>query len=565
MEEEKKYSSMPIPGRSETPYRDGAAPVSAGYAAPASTAAAKFAEIEIDPAPELITPGKNMQSLFPLASRPEPVGQKAYDPLRLKFYEMRRLASNRPFARDDSELFYRQAKFMEDFADDYDGDAKFFMYYPYYQHMGYEQLRTYFTWRAKVRNGDMPATSPTYVFLYVYELLHNIGVADPPDGLDKLLTVWNTCVKFAPALENYMPRWFKDYYIYYGLPQSFTDFAKAHDLIGYFSTQFLFDPENKENTPLWISLSGYDVTKSKFYNDGNEQLFNDCLRAVLDGIDELCARNNSDIAKLLFYGMGKRMPWHPFKQALFYSYRQQPDRAVELPGSERYYCRSNQWSACLPVYYSTQRDFVGYIIKKTEACLRETVKYKYKLSAESSGRTFGAFQELKAVEGGRKAFDEAIESAVGGFYRYLTRTVVTVDQANLARIRHEAEGTQAKLTVPEDAAGAGFPEPGGEASYPGQDRRAAPEISRGDPAGEGDEWAAFIQSLGPAELTALSMAARGSAGIKAFADDNGIMLEVLADGINDKAADFIGDSILETDDGMVVYEEYREKVRAMTE
>lgn len=42
---------------------------------------------------------------------------------------------------------------MEDFEDDYDGDAPFSMYYPCYQMMGYEQLRTYFSWRSKVRKG----------------------------------------------------------------------------------------------------------------------------------------------------------------------------------------------------------------------------------------------------------------------------------------------------------------------------------------------------------------------------------------------------------------------------
>ena len=55
----------------------------------------------------------------------------------------------------------------------------------------------------------------------------------------------------------------------------------------------------------------------------------------------------------------------------------------------------------------------------------------------------------------------------------------------------------------------------------------------------------------------------GNAQIKAFADENGIMLEVLADSINEKAADFIGDSILEFADGMAIYEDYREKIAEM--
>jgi len=71
-----------------------------------------------------------------LSRQSEPIKPRIIDPIREKFYEMRSLASKRPFARSDSELFYRQAKFMEDFTDDYDKNAKFNMYYPYYQNMG---------------------------------------------------------------------------------------------------------------------------------------------------------------------------------------------------------------------------------------------------------------------------------------------------------------------------------------------------------------------------------------------------------------------------------------------
>ena len=51
--------------------------------------------------------------------------------------------------------------------------------------------------------------------------------------------------------------------------------------------------------------------------------------------------------------------------------------------------------------------------------------------------------------------------------------------------------------------------------------------------------------------------------MKRFADEHGIMLEVLADSINEKAFDHIGDSILELDDSMIIYDEYLENVKAM--
>ena len=78
-----------------------------------------------------------------------------------------------------------------------------------------------------------------------------------------------------------------------------------------------------------------------------------------------------------------------------------------------------------------------------------------------------------------------------------------------------------------------------------------------------DGWKALKNALTDVERQALSLALQEGADIKAFAVENGIMLEVLADSINEKAADCIGDSLLEIDDDIVLYDEYRENVEAI--
>jgi len=52
--------------------------------------------------------------------------------------------------------------------------------------------------------------------------------------------------------------------------------------------------------------------------------------------------------------------------------------------------------------------------------------------------------------------------------------------------------------------------------------------------------------------------------IKKFADARGIMLEVLLDGLNEKAMDTVGDTLLEIDETVTVYEEYKEKLIDLT-
>ena len=82
---------------------------------------ADFAEVEIDF-------GAGGGSPAQPAGPAQPVRPRTADPIREKFYQMRALASGNPFARSDAALFYKQARFMEDFSDDYPGNAQFFMY-----------------------------------------------------------------------------------------------------------------------------------------------------------------------------------------------------------------------------------------------------------------------------------------------------------------------------------------------------------------------------------------------------------------------------------------------------
>ena len=428
MDDKKEYTAFRIPQRETTSENEPAQPAAVKPVYAATQFRANFAEIEIGappfpntlhsahnaPYPAPNAPHSDLNASHsdsnapysvPYASYPDsntplsflnaprstlitkvpqaqPIQPRISDPIREKFYEMRRLASNRPFARNDSELFYRQAKFMEDFTDDYEDSAKFNMYYPYYQHMGYDYLRTYFTWRTKVRCGETQQISLSYIFLYIYELLSGIGTNDPGEGLSKLLAIWETFSREYPPIEKYLPKWFKDYFVFYELPQDFFAFVDEHRLQKYYSLSLLPYGNTENKLELWNGISGYDVTNSKFYKEGNQELLINCFDTVLRGIQDFCEKRDAQFEDLLIYSVSRRSPWQPFKHALFGSRTRQTDREVLISKYERYYCKNNEWTANLPIYYSSQKDFVGYIIKKTEACLRQAVNYKYKLVAE---------------------------------------------------------------------------------------------------------------------------------------------------------------------------------------
>jgi len=576
VDDSKKYTAFSIPPREARPRKDGGSPIRTSAPSAPLFTNTDFAEIEMDVPAAGNHAAQAGQSVNPSAVPAQPVGPRTVDPIRETFYAMRSLASDNPLARNDAGLFYKQAKFMEDFSDEFYGFARFSMYYPYYQHMGYEQLRTYFTWRTNARRGHVSPTSLSYIFLYIYELLSQIGVTSPADGLYKLLAVWTACREKEPSLDQYLPAWLKDYHIYYELPHRFADFANQHHLRNYYPPElFLFDAAPEDALAAWNGLSSYDVTKSKFYTGGHDERMRDCFAAVLRSMDELCAGHKCRVEELLIYGLSKAAVWFPFQRALFTHWLRQPDRQVEMPGREFYRCAENRWTANLPIYYSSRRELAGYFIKKTEACLRRAVKYRFHITADpaAAGQAFG---KMKSLGISPAALDGVIEKSVADFHKNSTRTVVTVNHDNLARIRKEALGTQDKLTVPEDAV-----LPRGAVIFTTQRTTESFDCTRaslakdtsnttkslcdslclcGENNSSTDGWAALKAALSETERAALSLALRGGMDIKAFADEHGVMLEVLADGINEKATDFIGDNILTVDEAIAIYDDYRENI-----
>ena len=512
-----------------------------------------FAEIEYDTSVQLTTDGEKVgafpQSLVP---PPQTIEYKPVDPIRQKFFDMRSLASDRPFARDDSELFFRQAKFMKDFTDDDQGEARFNMYFPYYQHMGYEQLRTYFTWRTKLRNGEKPRAHVSYIFLYVYELLSVIGVADSNEALEKLLMILDEYAENNPPLKKYLPRWIKDFFVYYDVSDDFKSFAKEHGIKNNYPELFLFEFDDDNIIEYWSTISNYDIADSKFYQDGNEELLSDYFRAVLVALNEHFSKQKKRIEDLVIYRTGNRAVWYPFKHALFFSRTTLNDRQVTLPGKEAYYCKNNRWTASLPIFYSNRESIAGYLVKKTESSLRELYKYKYKL--KMSPRPF----QHSTVR--VKELDEVIEKAVADHHKFINRTIVNVDFENLERIRVEALDTQDKLIVEEEAVET-YLSHQEEQNYAETDIRDE-TVSYSDDTTT-DEWDDFKDALNEIELRALKIALEDGMSLKAFSDENGIMLEVLADNINEKSADIIGDSILEVNDGITIYDDYIENIKCI--
>ncbi len=558
---DKKYEAFKIPDRQQA-QENGAAGVlpQAVTNTPVPFSDGLFYEIEYDSCP--------MEGVGKFVLKSQKIGQPVKDKIRDLFYQMRDIARQHysphvDFSRfydkrarqDNARIFYKQAMFMKDFEDDYTEQVPFSSYFPYYQMLSYEQLRTYFTWRTQVRKGNVSNTSLSYVFLYIYELLNNAGVDSPQDGLDRLMSFWNAFKAHGRSIDRYVLRWLKDYHIYYNLPQAFKDFAEEHNLTEHYPKM----ADLEKNFDLFCAISKYDIRKSAFYTDETSKLITDCFYFVMDKLRQAFGDVNIPFDDAIFKPTKKMTAWSPFKDALFYPCFKQPDRGVVLSENEIYICSKNEWTFNTSITSEIGRQFIGYVMKQMESVLRKATKYKLKLVANINTINQAAIEKMKELD---LSLEKIINNAVMEFYREATKTVVAVDHISLTRIREEALSTQEKLTVAENAeqneSGSLLPE---EKPFLHAAASAAPAAT--EPLSLSGGWEKLKAGLNETELQALAVILQGEMNIKKFADDNGVMLEVLADGINEKAMDHIRDNLL--DDEMEIYENYEEQIRGMVD
>ena len=221
---------------------------------------------------------------------------------RAVFYAMRQIARDAiVFEADLPRAFALQARFMMDFEDDDPSREVFTAYYPTYQMMNYAQLRTYFSWRTQVRQGNVDGVSVSYAFLYLYELINGLGVSDPQDGLDRMMAFWKAFRVFDPTIDRYVVQWMKDYHIYYPLERPFPDFAVEHGLQSFYPTIFGYESGREDSLDLFAGIARYPIKRSVFYTEENRELVGDCFYWILSRLREQCRTKKKVFEDLVFF------------------------------------------------------------------------------------------------------------------------------------------------------------------------------------------------------------------------------------------------------------------------
>ena len=499
------------------------------------------------------------------------------------FRKMRALAPNPAwingfnfgYSSNSPSMFVKQAEFMLDFTDDYDGFAEFHNAFPTFQQMNNEQLRTYFTWRTQVRGGNVTATSASYTLLYCSELINNIGIGFdfPEEGMARLINFWRAYRVHDATIDERMQRWTLNYYILNAPIEPFSHY-NAQFPVPLESTCDVVDEilfgESLPSLALIERSSSYSITKGQLYRKSDTSLLDRLIAAALGAVDALFTKNELDLRSLLVEQRNE--PYTSvYVDAVYSPVRIKTARVVEIDRHTRFVVDGFMHRR---EYYSfdTYRHAVGFILKTIDARLRVALNFGRLLKLPDSSQMKNNFllsedetaltrlKPWKKKAYGllkRKAFIDAIDAAIAGVLRADAEAEarrVDIDFTQLARIRAEHEETADKLeALP-------FPSLDGDAQFtdtvppeldldtPQVDEPPqAPLISQSDePKTDGD--GSLAMSEAECELIAKLLLGETPQGFDA---------ELLIESINEKALDAIGDNLIDTSgDAPYIYEEY---------
>lgn len=429
------------------------------------------------------------------------------------------------YRQSRESIFIKQGKLLAGYEDDYVYDRRVTHYFPTYQSLTNPELRGYFSWRTKLRRGNLQKTSLTYAFLYIYELLNQIGVADPMDGYRKLTEFRDAYGALDDGILPYLNLWLMDYVVYYNLDAGLlADTPQVRFNRGIAVLDSIQSRGDEEVIRAVKQLSPKWLERSKFYREYRE----DCDTVIVRVLRRMSAHYNARCKKTMveqYFGSFSQYRVILFDAAVFHERQVEGSRQYMVDENYIYRCRNGLWSVqkynCLP--HSNGK--LGDVLKAIDGVMRECNGYgrpvQYKLDTKWILKIIQ--EEARNLLTEKKAAEEK---------------KITIDYSRLARIRSDAAVTRDRLMVEEEA------------------EEGAPPVQTPAPAEEPEDT-----PLTKDEYRLLQSLLYGRD--YGWVRSSGLMLSVLVDGINDKLYDTFSDSVLLGDDPPELIEDYIADLKEM--
>lgn len=411
-------------------------------------------------------------------------------------------------------IFLKQARLLSDFEDDFPYTGTLTRYYPTYQSLTDEELRGYFTWRAKLRRGQVEKAPLTFAFLYIYELLNQVGVRGAQDGYDKLLFFRESYGD--DGILPYLNRWLRDYVIYYDLDPALL--ADIPQVVMDRSIAVLEHIQRESPAAIMEALNQFPLRwlkRSKFYQQHTQQMdavIVPVLRRVAEHCDTRCKRG---FTAQYFGGLKKDFIW-PFDSAVFCDPLRRTNYQYALDEYTTYRCQNGRWMVEGFIFSTHECAKMDELLKAIDCALRQRLDPKHPIKSTLETKWI-----LKIIQ-------EETDSFLAAQHRAEEKKV-RLDCSQLAKIRQDAAITQEKLAIEDELE----PE---EPELP-----QAPELP--------EEASLPDTPLSPPEYRLLQSLLYGAD--TSWVHSQGLLMSVLLDGINEKLYEQFQDTVLDSDGQLI--------------
>lgn len=422
-------------------------------------------------------------------------------------------------AKGRAKNFYHQAKLMADYNDDYQDSAAFKRFYPTYHDMTTAQLRTYFTWRSQLRQHKYEKTSTSYAFIYVYELLNGIGAKTPEEDYSKLKTFLEEYAeKNDLEVATYLKKWLQDFAVYHHLLQYKEELFSVEIQEDYLY-HVLLHPEDsspKEVSDILAKLAPYlsSCLSKKKLSDRFDQILYQVWLQVLK-----VKRDRKPDFFHKYVASKSTLVQNLFAGAVFYEHGQHHFQDYPIDQERKYFYHDHSWYCENWYPVKRQKSELNTFIHEVDRLTRKAFHLGRPLKERKIEPEF-----LQAISQGIISFKQKEAEA--------KRPKIKIDFANLAQIRSDASVTRDSLLTDEEKQ---------LEQEEAVQERTEEKQERSSNNVEND------YDLSEDELTFLLALLQKQDWQKALQAKH-LMPSILADSINDKLFDEIGDTVIEFDE-----------------
>ncbi len=428
--------------------------------------------------------------------------------------------------------FYLQGKLMALYEDHYEGKQTFLRYYPTYHDLTVGQARTYFTWRTKIRQNIYEKISDSYAYIYLYELLNGIGIKDPEEGLDKLITFnKNYAQKFSPEIGAYLERWIRDYIIFYNINKANdTFFVKEKDNDKKYERLLSPDQFSRhEVAGSLMKLSNYKISNCPLYKKNIEK-FEHLLVLIWYKILDL--RNDGFDFFTSYIAYKNQMTIQLFSAAVFNRQLEPQTTSYEIDQIRKYFYdkEKNTWYCESYWGLTGQKSIMGNFLHEVDREIRLCFNLGRNLKPRKIEKHY-----LRAIRDGIKEYQIEEQKS--------KQPKIEFNLAQLSTIRADAAGIRDSLLTEEEL------------------QAEQEENKQIEEAGVDDEQENY--GLSSEETTTITLLLKGK-DLKKYLKGQHLMVAVIIDNINEKLFDEFGDNVIEfINDIPTVVEDYQEDLEDM--